>query len=76
MTNQNLISEKDIFPTDVDQHIWLADQKKVIKVHKMICDWLANREYLFSEESSIRYMLVGLDKSKDKDKWIRNEISE
>ena len=28
MNYQNLIRGKDILPTDVDQHIWLADQSK------------------------------------------------
>ena len=32
---------------------WLTRQK-VVKENEMICDWLANRECLFPEESSVK----------------------
>ena len=37
----------------INQRIWLADQLEVVE-YERICDWLANRECLFSREASIK----------------------
>ena len=80
MTNQNLKRGRDTLFKDLDQHIWLGDPSKIVKVDKMISDWLANGECCFPGESFIKIDIFGVrwEKRSDDhtiDERIRKEIS-
>ena len=79
MNNQNLISGRETLPTDVDQHIWLADKSKSSKSTQNNLWFVSQSEMfvliriLYKKCFSVRW-----EKRSDvptKDKGIRKKIS-